>query len=115
MNGNTLRRRAQRAIPIFEDDTCDHCGGSEIRLCRHHKNGNLEDNSTENIEILCLACHNKEHARMGTHRRLKPKTCPVCSEIFRPRKARSVLCGKRRCLSEYGRRAAERRWESSIA
>ena len=114
---NTGYRRAQRTIPIFEDDKCDHCGGTTI-LQRHHKDGNAYNNNLTNVEILCQKCHVAEHMRMGTWgkgKTLTPKECVVCGTPFQPRKDRDKLCGHPSCLEELGRRSAIKRWFHILA
>lgn len=40
--------------------TCEVCGTS-LRLHAHHINGNIADNTPENIQTLCASCHAKHH------------------------------------------------------
>lgn len=110
MNGkpNTLRKQARGLVPRKK---CEMCGGTET-LHVHHKDGDVTNNAIKNLQVLCVKCHNKEHARMGTHRKLKDKKCMVCQSVFRPRRVTSVLCGNPICTSEWGKRSAERRWGS---
>jgi len=50
---------------------CERCGkpnGSDV----HHKNGDWQDNSPENLERLCRSCHNREH---------RPRAaCSICGK-----------------------------------
>lgn len=46
--------------------TCECCGGIE-KLAIHHVNENWKDNSLENLQTLCVYCHQQWH---GLHRRL---------------------------------------------
>lgn len=43
---------------------CSVCG-KETTLCVHHKDENRENNSLDNLTILCKACHQKHHAVRG--------------------------------------------------
>lgn len=38
----------------------ERCGSLE-NLCVHHKNRNRKDNNRGNLEVICKACHQKEH------------------------------------------------------
>lgn len=40
---------------------CERCGSTH-RLCRHHKDRMIWNNSPDNIEVLCGSCHFREHA-----------------------------------------------------
>ena len=42
---------------------CEKCGLHDFtkELPRHHKNRDRSDNSPDNLEILCVGCHSKEH------------------------------------------------------
>ena len=46
----------------YKEYKCECCGISDwnnkpIRLQLHHKNGNPNDNSLDNLEVLCPNCH----------------------------------------------------------
>lgn len=49
-----------RAIRLYVASECSRCG-SDVRVQRHHVNGDPTDNSAENIAILCESCHKAEH------------------------------------------------------
>ena len=109
MKTNSGRKQAQRNIQASK---CEICGGTLI-LQRHHKNGNACDNSPENVEVLCQKCHTQVHVIIGNwgHGTVKPATCKICGELFRPKRTRrSTLCGNPECLKETGRRSAALRW-----
>jgi len=100
----TGRKRAQRAYPIAEDDRCDHCGGMKT-LQRHHIDHDPMNNKPNNIALLCVDCHAKQHLK------IQQATCEICGKAFQPKRSRNkALCGKRECLSEKGRRSAALRW-----
>lgn len=42
---------------------CERCGdvNKETEQHRHHKDRDISNNITENIEVLCVSCHTKEH------------------------------------------------------
>ena len=53
-----------QAQNMYEAKSCEHCGQTGMYLHRHHKDENPTNNARENIAILCVKCHAKEHARM---------------------------------------------------
>ena len=50
---------------------CSKCGAPNASDV-HHKNGDWQDNSLENLERICRSCHNREHRRRGA--------CVVCGK-----------------------------------
>jgi len=41
---------------------CERCGYKKYEILHvHHKNRNRNDNSMENLEIICPNCHYEEH------------------------------------------------------
>jgi len=41
---------------------CERCGTTrDVELPRHHKDRDRSNNEIENLEVICVACHNKEH------------------------------------------------------
>ena len=49
-----------------KDHKCERCGIKERHLlCVHHKDRNRDNNSLENLEILCWNCHATEHYNAG--------------------------------------------------
>lgn len=100
------RKEAQRRYPITSTDRCAACCGTET-LQRHHKDRNPTNNAPENIEIVCVDCHAKEH------RRVKPRPCVICRRVYQPERGRrGKLCPDPQCLKEMGRRSAALRWAS---
>ena len=61
---------------------CERCGASHERMELHHKNGNRDDNSKENLEWLCVSCHKKAHYDMGRVRRGQKGYPTSCAEIL---------------------------------
>lgn len=60
----TIGRTTKRILKIAGKNLfkCERCGiEREIELPRHHKDRNRKNNALENLEILCVSCHNKEH------------------------------------------------------
>lgn len=54
------------------DMVCEKCGSTR-NVEVHHKDGNYQNNSPENLMILCRSCHMKEH---------KPKgKCKICGKV----------------------------------
>jgi len=101
---STGRKRAQRAYPIAEEDRCEHCGSIKT-LQRHHIDRDPMNNAPDNIALLCVDCHAKQH------RTIQPATCQICGLEFQPKRSRrATLCGAAQCLSEKGRRSAALRW-----
>lgn len=112
MTGNSGRKAAQRATRGLL--SCARCGG-EKTLQTHHKDRNPLNNSPENLEKLCQACHTEDHHRDGTWGRGKVAlaTCAVCGRVFQPKRSRRAkVCGQH-CLSEMGRISAKKRWAGS--
>jgi hypothetical protein len=56
---NSKRRRVTR----FRGTTCEVCGATE-NLHAHHIDGNLDNDSSENIQTLCGSCHITHHHRV---------------------------------------------------
>lgn len=52
---HSYREKAFRDLPA----RCNHCGYDEMEkmLDVHHKDGSRENNSLDNLEILCVWCH----------------------------------------------------------
>lgn len=57
-----LRWRAER----LRKDCCEVCG-AQSRLHAHHIDGNIENNSPENIQTLCFDCHMALHRSCRKH------------------------------------------------
>ena len=77
--GNTLKNPRDRTTyylraRIYKAPSCEMCG-SEKKLDAHHKNGNIKNNSMENIQTLCHTCHMKLHWQQwrqnGGNKRIK--------------------------------------------
>lgn len=103
MNKNTVRKAAQRAVPIMEK--CEMCGATGVKMNRHH----TDYTKPTEVMVLCTKCHAKVH--------LKPAfiaTCVVCGKKFFPKdhKTRAKICGPE-CRAEYGRICARKRWAIS--
>ncbi len=56
-------------------EKCERCGYSKHKgsLTEHHKDGNHQNNSPENIEILCFNCHIELHHKGEVKVKRKPK------------------------------------------
>ena len=52
----------RRRVIKFRGQTCETCGGTR-NLHAHHIDGNLDNDSPENIQTLCGSCHNTHHHR----------------------------------------------------
>jgi hypothetical protein len=55
----TLHQRARKLRGTF----CEFCGAM-TRLQAHHKDWNVQNNSPENIQTLCISCHASYHHRV---------------------------------------------------
>lgn len=55
-----------RAREAALKETCECCGGT-AKLAIHHVNENWRDNRPENLQTLCINCHQQWH---GLHRKL---------------------------------------------
>ena len=69
--------RRQSAKTVREK--CEICEASNKTLQVHHKNGNPLDNATENLQTLCVSCHQKVHSQRYTEEG-DLKTCSICEE-----------------------------------
>jgi hypothetical protein len=58
------RKRAQKR---FQGDKCAECDRVDVHLHRHHIDRNPNNNTPDNIRILCGSCHQKLHWREGDH------------------------------------------------
>ena len=56
---NSKRRRVWRS----RGTSCEVCGGSHY-LAAHHIDGDLDNDSPENIQTLCASCHATHHHRV---------------------------------------------------
>lgn len=100
MNKNTVRKQAQRAVPIMEK--CEMCGATGVKMNRHH----TDYTKPTEVMVLCTKCHAKVH--------LKPRfvaICAVCGKEFYPKDHKKIrkICSQE-CLAEYGRICANKRW-----
>lgn len=90
---------------------CNRCG-SRHRLEVHHKDRNRKNSLLDNLEILCIYCHKKEHHRKGyklncaskdkhkllgidKKRLLIENICPVCNNPFHPWVKSQIYCSKK--------------------
>jgi hypothetical protein len=107
------RQRATRGFP--ELGPCAKCNGKAVD--RHHKNGDVTDNSPENIAMLCRRCHMETDGRLlrfvaaGGGRLinpLPPSPCSECGRLYKP--LRRGLCAR-----GYDRKYRAFRWKSGGA
>jgi len=108
----TIRKRTQREFgPIVDTDCCDVCG-SKDNLQRHHP-----DYTSSGCCLLCQSCHTAEHMRDGTWGvgLRKTKDCVICGETFTPNHSKKHKACSKNCLSELGRRNAQKRWHPESA
>ena len=58
--------KAQQALKLrllkLRDNKCERCNFDKYYILQmHHKNRNRNDNSIENLELICPNCHYEEH------------------------------------------------------
>lgn len=58
--------KTQRALKMrlleARGKTCERCGYTKVEILHvHHKNRNHNDNSLQNLELICPNCHYEEH------------------------------------------------------
>ena len=56
---NSKRRR----VSTYRGKTCESCGATTL-LHAHHIDGNLDNDSPDNIQTLCASCHATHHHRV---------------------------------------------------
>jgi ribosomal protein L37E len=55
-------RRIKIKLFGIKGKVCERCGYNKSEILQvHHKNRNREDDSIENLEIICPNCHYEEH------------------------------------------------------
>lgn len=54
--------REAREKVIERDEVCQDCGTADDILDVHHKDRNRENNSLDNLVLLCRPCHQRRHA-----------------------------------------------------
>ena len=99
------RKRAQRAMPTLKGQVCQRCGSTR-GLQRHHP----DYADLNRFEVLCRPCHGEADVRDGHRKTKQPKACKVCGNLFMPSHSQKHSTCSRECLSEVGRRNAEKRW-----
>jgi len=103
-----LKHRFWRTKRLREEiGLCEICGFKEEPriLTTHHKDGDRNNNSRENLILLCPNCHSLEHLKMGkgqtpivsfgVGKTLAEKTCAFCEKTFKPitsGRSRSQFC-----------------------
>lgn len=94
------RHRARVHFRNIAGIMCQCCEG-RVAIDRHHKDGDIENNSPDNIELLCRRCHMMKDGRLRSLARLprrppaSPKPCSNCGTPYKP--LRKGLCD--RCYS----------------
>lgn len=61
---STIRRITKRVLSEAGVDLflCNRCGlEGKVEHPRHHKDRNRSNNKLENLEVLCVSCHTKDH------------------------------------------------------
>jgi hypothetical protein len=80
-HGKTTNQALHKYLIKQRGYKCEHCGltdwmGKPIPLEAHHKDGDHNNNSDQNLELICLNCHGHTHNYRGknSHWKKKPKT-----------------------------------------
>ena len=73
-NETNSRRQATKT----RKEACEVCARSDTRLHVHHKDGNPQNNSPENLTTLCGSCHRKCHSPHFTGFPPQRKPCEYC-------------------------------------
>jgi len=68
--GESRTQRMVQARDMALKETCECCGKT-YKLAIHHINENWQDNRIENLQTLCVYCHQQWH---GLHRKLRIPT-----------------------------------------
>jgi len=100
-----IRKESQRLIKL-KGKFCLICGGKK-HLQRHHQTMDAQD-----FIIICQDCHTSIHMKDGSWGRglKKIKDCVICGKPFVPSHSKKNVTCSRSCLSELGRRNANKRW-----
>ncbi len=61
-SSSTYRRIAFETYPHM----CDVCGKDSGYLLIHHRDENHDNSDVNNLQVLCMSCHVKEHVRRRT-------------------------------------------------
>lgn len=61
-----IRKQIQRKYPL-KGRICSICG-ADHGLERHHKDADITNNTSRNIQIVCVRCHYDLHAKIGKRR-----------------------------------------------
>ena len=74
----------------LKEQKCEMCGltewmGKPIVLQLHHKDGNNQNNSLDNLMILCPNCHSQTENYCGKSKEKEEKHCPICGRIITER------------------------------
>lgn len=70
----------------LKEKKCEICGltewmGKPIVLQLHHKDGNNQNNSLDNLMILCPNCHSQTDNYCGNaNKNIEKKHCPICGK-----------------------------------
>jgi hypothetical protein len=81
-NRQTMYSRARK----HRSDTCERCGATD-RLHIHHKDEDITNNASENLETLCVLCHNRHHFAG------RSRTAPLASGASATRSSRRSRSG----------------------
>ena len=68
--GYNSRWQRIRKIKLNADPLCAEClrnGRTTVATQVHHKDGNVRNNSPDNLESLCIECHGRITAKEGKH------------------------------------------------
>jgi 5-methylcytosine-specific restriction protein A len=66
--GYDARWQKIRKMKLNTDPLCEEClrnGRTTVATQVHHKDGNVRNNSSDNLESLCIECHSRITAKEG--------------------------------------------------
>lgn len=86
-----LRSKLRRKIKK-NGKQCEICG-SVVKLCLHHRDKNLNNNSDENLAIMCNRCHSRLH-RLQYDIGIKTRLTKNILYIIKNSKLNSIALGK---------------------
>lgn len=90
-----MNRGRQRAQAIYDAVACASCGRTDVRLERHHRDGNPLNNAPDNVIVLCTRCHMKEDGRLAIAKQRAREIQPLA--VAARRKWAGVSCSVDGC------------------
>lgn len=81
----------------LKKNICERCGisewqGSPLNIQLHHIDGNPDNNSLENLQMLCPNCHSQTDSYCGNKKEKQKYYCPDCGKEINKTSTRCVSC-----------------------